>query len=135
MLIALLQQSALSSSNGGEGGVSSLKGLLGDLSGIGQDVPRAGVIFSGFRARFERYDELYEGGIEVPTLHVIGERDAAVTPDRSEALLSVCVDAEVLRHAGGHDIPRVKEDQGRVVEFLRRWMGGAEGEGRVSPSL
>jgi pimeloyl-ACP methyl ester carboxylesterase len=89
--------------------------------------PLAGVIFSGFRARFERYDGIYAGGIdEVPVLHVLGEKDPLVGSERSEALIRACAKGDVLRHAGGHDIPREERHIGRIVEFLRRYVKGEE---------
>ncbi|KAF2162195.1 hypothetical protein M409DRAFT_27573 [Zasmidium cellare ATCC 36951] len=81
--------------------------------------PSAGVIFSGFRARFPQYDSVYEPGIDVPLLHVIGEKDSLVRSERSEALIKVCREANFLKHPGGHDIPKLDEDQGKIVEFLK----------------
>lgn len=83
-----------------------------------QGMPMAGVIFSGFRARFAQYDSVYEHGIEVPTLHVIGEKDVVVAVERSERLMGACKEPRVLRHKGGHDIPSSEEDQDVIVEFL-----------------
>jgi hypothetical protein len=100
--------------------------------GVGTEVtvPKAGVIFSGFRARFPQYDSLYETmGIEVPTLHVIGEKDEAVRGERSQQLIEVCSEAETLGHPGGHDIPKSPADQQRIAEFLRRYVGGEQGTG------
>lgn len=81
--------------------------------------PMAGVIFSGFRARFQQYDSLYDAGIDMPVLHVIGEKDPLVRSERSEALIKVCQRSEFLKHAGGHDIPKSDEDQARILKFLR----------------
>ena len=87
------------------------------------NVPRvgAGIFFSGFKARFAQYDGIYEPGIEVPTLHVMGERDQSVTVERSEVLLKCCQERtrRVLRHKGGHDIPKEEVDQDVIVEFVR----------------
>lgn len=83
-----------------------------------QGMPMAGVIFSGFRARFAQYDIIYEHGIDVPTLHVIGEKDVVVTAERSERLMAICKEPRVLRHKGGHDIPSSVEDQDVIVKFL-----------------
>lgn len=93
-------------------------------------MPKAGVIFSGFRARFPQYDSLYEdGGIEVPTMHVIGEKDEAVRGERSQQLIEVCSEVETLNHPGGHDIPKSSEDQRRIAQFLRKYVGGEQGAG------
>ncbi|KAJ4353945.1 uncharacterized protein N0V89_005677 [Didymosphaeria variabile] len=81
--------------------------------------PLAGIIFSGFRARFPQYDAMYEPGIDVPTLHVLGEQDPLVRSERSEALLRVCKSGERVIHPGGHDIPKGEADVARIVEFTR----------------
>ncbi len=86
------------------------------------NIPRvgAGIFFSGFKARFSQYDGIYEPGIEVPTLHVMGEQDQSVTVERSEVLLKCCEGrtSKVLKHKGGHDIPKSGEDQDVIVEFV-----------------
>lgn len=100
--------------------------------GVGTQVtvPKAGVIFSGFRARFPQYDSVYEtDGIQVPLLHVIGEKDEAVPPERSQQLIEVCTGTETLCHPGGHDIPKSPEHQRRIAKFLRDHLGGVTGAG------
>jgi pimeloyl-ACP methyl ester carboxylesterase len=84
-----------------------------------QGSPSAGVFVSGFRARFSQYDSIYAKGIDVPTLSIIGEKDDAVTPERSEALMEVCRNPSVLRHSGGHEIPSSAEHQATIITFLR----------------
>lgn len=84
-----------------------------------QGLPRAGVFFSGFKPRFPHYDSVYEYGIEVPTLHIMGKRDMIVTIKRSETLKSVCNDARSLKHPGGHNIPDSEEDTAEIIRFLR----------------
>jgi predicted esterase len=84
-----------------------------------QGSPSAGIFISGFRARFPQYDSIYASGIDAPTLHVIGEKDDAVSPTKSEALMKMCRDPSVLRHAGGHEIPSSEEHQSTIIRFLR----------------
>lgn len=84
-----------------------------------QGPPSAGIFVSGFKARFSQYDSIYAPSIDTPTLHIIGEKDDAVSPERSEALMKVCRDPIVLRHAGGHTIPSSAEHQATIVKFLR----------------
>ncbi|KAK3077765.1 hypothetical protein LTS18_009370, partial [Coniosporium uncinatum] len=56
---------------------------LRKLLGTRQGSPMAGVFFSGFKARFSQYDSIYEPGIGVPTLHVMGENDQLVSRVRT----------------------------------------------------
>lgn len=93
-----------------------------------QGLPRAGLFFSGFKARFPQYDSVYEHGIDVPTLHIMGEEDHIVTIKRSESLKSVCRDGGTLKHPGGHNIPESVEDQTVVVDFLREVLGSKSRE-------
>ncbi|KAK5076648.1 hypothetical protein LTR51_002331 [Lithohypha guttulata] len=51
--------------------------------------PIASVVFSGFRARFPQYDSIYEPGIDVPMLHVMGQDDPLVNSERSETLIKI----------------------------------------------
>lgn len=101
--------------------VKELRGYLPE----NQKTPGAGLFFSGFRARYERYHGLYEGGIRAPTLHVMGEDDALVSVERSRVLVGVCGDgAEELRHRNGHNLPKEEVELEKVAEFLRRNLDG-----------
>ncbi|EKD18781.1 hypothetical protein MBM_03023 [Drepanopeziza brunnea f. sp. 'multigermtubi' MB_m1] len=95
-----------------------------------QGIPSAGIFFSGFKSRFAEHESAYEKGIEVPTLHVVGERDTAVTPEKSKTLARICKDAKVLTHAGAHDIPSSEEDRETVVRFMRENVRAAKSDGR-----
>lgn len=99
-----------------------LRKLLGSPTtgdAMSMATPLAGIIFSGFRARYPQYDDLYASGIDVPMLHVLGEHDALVRSERSEALQRVCKSSERIVHPGGHDIPKGEADIARIVEFTR----------------
>lgn len=84
-----------------------------------QGTPNAGIFFSGFKPRFQQYDSIYTPGIETPTMHVMGEQDTAVTIERSESLVEVFRQAKVLKHAGGHDVPKSGKDSESIIQFLR----------------
>jgi predicted esterase len=84
-----------------------------------QGTPAAGIFFSGFKARFGQYDSIYTPGIDVPTMHVMGVKDDAVDLIRSEALVAICKNPEILKHPGGHDIPKAEADREKIVHFLK----------------
>lgn len=100
---------------------------------------KAGVVFAGFRARFEVYDDVYEPyGIETPVLHVMGNQDPLVDSERGEALMRVCKREEVLRFEGGHDIPKGEREVERIVAFMRRYVvagRGGEKSGKEQASM
>ncbi|TVY24033.1 putative hydrolase [Lachnellula hyalina] len=83
-----------------------------------QGTPAAGIFFSGFKARFGQYDSIYAPGIEIPTMHVMGKKDTAVSMESSEGLVRVCQGAKVLKHLGGHDVPSSEGDREIIVNFL-----------------
>lgn len=80
------------------------------------------VIISGFLPRDETWAEgMHTAGLQLPTLHVIGEDDGIITPERSEALIKICDAEQVqeLRHPGGHYIPTCTgEVRGVVRDFF-----------------
>ena len=96
--------------------------------------PKTSVIFSGFRARFPQYDGIYEPQIDIPILHVMGEKDSIVRGERSDQLVEVCPNSEILKHAGGHDIPKSDQDQKQIAEFLRRHLPSSD-SGYAQPSI
>lgn len=84
--------------------------------------PRAGIIFSGFKARFPQYDSVYENGVNVPLLHAIGENDPMVSSKRSQDLIQICKDPKVLKHDGGHNIPKSDDDTAIIVQFAQKYI-------------
>ena len=84
-----------------------------------QGQPAMGIFFSGFKPRFEQYDAIYSSGIEAPTMHVMGLNDSTVSVERSEFFIGSCRSATVLKHSGGHDIPKSEEDRERILHFLK----------------
>ncbi|KAH7369733.1 serine hydrolase FSH [Rhexocercosporidium sp. MPI-PUGE-AT-0058] len=95
-----------------------------------QHVPSAGIFVAGFKSRFPQYESAYASGIDVPTLHIIGSRDTAVTPERSETLLEISKNPTLLSHEGGHDVPTAEEHQQKIVAFLRQNIRATTSEGR-----
>ena len=82
--------------------------------------PLAGLIFSGFKARFPQYNEIYAEGIDIPMLHVMGVEDDDVFVEKSEELAALNRQAGILKHDGGHQIPRKPEDISQVTDFFRK---------------
>ncbi|KAK9786245.1 putative Serine hydrolase FSH domain-containing protein [Seiridium cardinale] len=80
-----------------------------------------GVVYSGFVARDEDLQWMYEGGIQTPTLHFIGGLDTVVEESRSRGLTEQCREdrTRVLVHPGGHYVPVSKEWTGALVMWLR----------------
>lgn len=84
-----------------------------------QGAPAAGIFFAGFKARFGQYNSIYAPGINVPTMHVMGVKDDAVDLIRGEALVAICKNPNIVKHPGGHDIPKAEADREKIVHFLK----------------
>lgn len=57
--------------------------------------------------------------MNLPSVHVIGETDAVVTMDRSQALLELYENPTVYYHSGGHYIPTNKEAKDVLRDFVK----------------
>lgn len=84
---------------------------------------RFSVVYSGFVARDDDLQWLYEGGggIQTPTLHFIGGLDTVVDEDRSRGLVDKCRQdrTRVIVHPGGHYVPVSKEWTAALVMWMR----------------
>ena len=81
--------------------------------------PKFAVIVSGFVPRDHEAAAALIAGVQgVPSLHVFGQTDGLVVPDRSRALAALFADATVVVHDGGHMIPSGAAVRRHVVSFL-----------------
>ena len=81
--------------------------------------PMFGMFVSGFVPRDRHAAAALLAGVrDVPTLHVFGESDELVTPERSRALADLFDGASVIVHEGGHMIPSSAHVRTQVLSFL-----------------
>ncbi|KAL1528875.1 hypothetical protein AB1Y20_010198 [Prymnesium parvum] len=80
--------------------------------------PKFAIFVSGFVPRHPEPANRLLLGVDVPSLHVIGQSDGIVTPDRSRALADIFADAMIIEHAGGHTIPSGANVRQQVASFL-----------------
>jgi len=72
----------------------------------GEQPLRLAICISGFASRAEEHRALMtEGSIDVPSLHVYGEKDVLVDNQRTLALARCFVAPRVVSHPGGHFVP------------------------------
>ncbi len=69
------------------------------------------------------------GAIDVPSLHIVGERDGAVPPEAGEHLASRFKDPVIVRTSAGHWLPR---DDPEVVAALRVFLAAAPAKPRAA---
>ena len=88
---------------------------------------RFAIVVGGFIPRdvelAQRFDALPAQAIALPTLHIIGDTDTWVTPDRSHALVAKFAQAVVVRHPGGHVLPVSKELITQYQQWLAQFCG------------
>lgn len=88
---------------------AALAAVLAALGAQDAAAPQFGfaIVIGGFASRDPRHARAFEveGGIAVPSLHVIGRRDGIVSPQASHALAARFRAAHVVEHDGGHVIP------------------------------
>ena len=84
--------------------------------------PTFGIFVSGFVPRDEvAAAALLQGVSGVPTLHVLGESDDLVEPERSRALARLFTDdalTTIIEHPGGHMLPSGAAVRAKVTSFL-----------------
>ena len=82
--------------------------------------PSFGIFVSGFVPRDHEAAALLLAGSGMPTLHIIGQSDTLVVPERSHALAALFDRAVVVEHQGGHMVPSGAEVRARVTHFLEQ---------------
>lgn len=58
--------------------------------------------------------------LKLPSLHLIGETDTIVSPERCKQLAEGFVDPQVMLHAGGHYIPANKDSKDAFRDFFKQ---------------
>jgi hypothetical protein len=82
--------------------------------------PKFAIFVSGFVPRdHEAAASLLVGVSDVPSLHVFGNTDELVVPERSRALSELFEGSTTLEHPGGHHTPSGAAVRESVREFLR----------------
>lgn len=97
---------------------------------------RFGCMVSGFLPRDSTYRAILEAQpLTIPSLHVYGETDNIIKPDRSQALASAWTPtaATVLTHAGGHLMPSVASVRKGLKQFFGHFQGATGGSAALQP--
>ncbi|KAG7885079.1 hypothetical protein KL938_001336 [Ogataea parapolymorpha] len=87
------------------------------------------ILYAGFKLKPQQYQKYYENKIKLPTLHIFGELDTVVSPDRAEALVESCENATVLKHPGGHFVPSTKD----LIRKEIAWVENVLSESKENP--
>ena len=65
-----------------------------------------------------KFATLGEERIQIPSLHIIGEKDSILDNSRSEELAQQFLDGQICRHPGGHYLPWTGDTKDAVLGFL-----------------
>merc|ERR1712037_133022 len=78
------------------------------------------ILVSGFVSdkHKDKFATLGEERIQIPSLHITGEKDSIIDGSRTEELSSQFLDGQVCRHPGGHYLPYTGDTKDAVLGFL-----------------
>ncbi|KAI8062185.1 serine hydrolase FSH [Gongronella butleri] len=65
---------------------------------------------------------LRDAKITTPSLHMIGEKDSLIVPERMEKLAAAFDKPTFLHHAGGHVVPSNAPARNAILEFVSRFV-------------
>jgi len=71
-----------------------------------------------------KYRPLYDPQIRTPILHFIGKWDTITSEDQTMKLVECCGNPVVIRHLGGHIMPKSKDAKNAMMEFIKMNFGG-----------
>jgi pimeloyl-ACP methyl ester carboxylesterase len=116
-----------------------LAALLAAISSVGEGPPVAGVILiAGSLPRAEGLSRYFDRVIDVPSLHLIGQRDSLMK-GAPKKLVERFDPAQrtVLEFDGGHVVPRRGPAAGAILDFVERYSVDKRGRGSggLSPSV
>lgn len=82
-------------------------------------------LVSGFKSRTAAHEHLFDSKLSIPSLHVYGETDKWVTPERSKQLIECFENPTIIAHPGGHFIPTHSEFRKQLKEFVVSQLGAS----------
>jgi len=87
-------------------------------------VPKFVMLFSGFRPEVDVYDKYFntERKLTIKSLHVFGEEDTWLNPERSKKLTTYFENPTILTHKGGHFIPMEAEKRHYYVDYIKQYL-------------
>ena len=93
-------------------------------------LPKFLILVSGFASIASEHAGILEsfnshGGINIPSLHVVGSNDSWVHPERSNELKEYFHEktSELVEHEGGHFVPSNKEMRIMFKDYVQKFTG------------
>ena len=80
------------------------------------------ILVSGFKPRAKELAEIFSVPLDVPSLHIIGDTDVKVAPEKSVDLMTSFSAPEIYRHPGGHYVPSDPATRDAIVAFVSKYL-------------
>ncbi|GAB5592829.1 hypothetical protein Unana1_07729 [Umbelopsis nana] len=84
------------------------------------------IICAGFVSRATAHQPLFTKQIQTPSLHIIGELDTLVAPERMTALADKFNKPDLFRHSGGHFVPTNAASRNTIKEYVNKFSTPSE---------
>lgn len=80
------------------------------------------ILFSGFKSLCIPHEKYYQIAtkINIPSLHVMGASDSIIGKERSEELMGLFENPELLQHPGRHHVPAGKGEREVYINFFKK---------------
>ncbi|KAI8373181.1 serine hydrolase FSH [Radiomyces spectabilis] len=83
---------------------------------------RFAIICAGFKPLTqEATQKVFSEKIKTPSLHMLGEQDTLITPERAILLAEAFENPAILKHAGGHVVPSNAPSRNELVAFVSKF--------------
>jgi hypothetical protein len=112
----------------GAAGAVALTAILGNAVARQKYMPNAkhapfkfSLVYSGFKFKYDIYNDVYATKIDTPLLHVVGTLDTVTGKDRTDTVQSVVEKGvfKQIEHPGGHHVPQQKIWVKEVIQFVQ----------------
>ncbi|KAI7850011.1 serine hydrolase FSH [Circinella umbellata] len=83
---------------------------------------RFAIIAAGFKTvSQEATGALFQNQIKTPSIHLIGEADTVIEPQKMLDLANTFVQPVIFKHAGGHLVPTNAASKNEIFEFVHKF--------------
>ncbi|CDS04144.1 hypothetical protein LRAMOSA07098 [Lichtheimia ramosa] len=83
---------------------------------------RFAIVAAGFKPESQDATQnLFKGKIKTPSMHLIGEADSLIVPERMLALADVFEDPIIFKHPGGHLVPTNAASRNDILAFVSKF--------------
>ncbi|CAO3639300.1 unnamed protein product [Cunninghamella blakesleeana] len=78
--------------------------------------------FASFISERPISQRIFAHKIKTPSLHMIGETDTLIVPERMEKLADIFKNSIILKHPGGQVVPSKADSRNQVLSFVSKFV-------------